>query len=313
MKLLTRSYSTVHSLRLLIMGLMVSVGVMSCRNDQTIDVLDLTLPDTTYYVAEGGEMLVPILSGNNRYTFTVADTTHIQASYSATYTLAGSIYLKGLEKGTTQLKIKDELSGQEATVEVHVVDPFLVMQAGQVLGNVQGVHDTVSRNIRESLKDFSELKPGEILILQQSAARTYHVFKNQADLRSGSIDRSGTYALSFSYGGPHRLILQDAENGESHVFPLHITFSGVFSTLLEFARHESEDAEAMQAELSLRALVAQVPQNTSPTSQDHFYLFQDLTARFKTTYPSVQVVESFQEMYLVPPFRYVNIGKGILQ
>src|SRR5690606_37277093 len=131
----------------------------------------------------------------------------------------------GLKKGSTQLTVKDEVSSQEVILQIHVVDPYLVMKAFSLIPLIEGADYETDQAIRNKIKNesqnFAEFKEGEVLILQRNEDHKFLVFKNEEDVEKGVIHKSGNYTLSFDFGGPNRLVLDYDDTEDLVEFPIH--------------------------------------------------------------------------------------------
>lgn len=230
---------------------------------------------------------------------------------------AGTIRVMGLKKGSSQIKIKDQVNGQEALIKVHVVDPFLVFKIGSPSGIIEGVDFETYSTIRKNIEEQITLKRDQILILHRNPNFQFFLFNNQEDLKNSVIQATGTYELAMPYGGPTRLSLKFEDQELQELFPLHITSDTIFSILLDFSK-TTEPAEGtvqttLHAPINLNTIKAELPQNTSPISISDFYLFKDLTSQFQSLYPSISKVQVFQEVQVYRYNSNVNIGEGILK
>lgn len=300
----------------LIIYVFLLVSLTACKKETPVKVVDLKIPLTTYYIPEGSEISIGINSGNNRYTLSNEDEGIMLANYSGTYSESGSIRIQGLKKGSTVLTVKDDMNGQEVRLDIHVVDPFLVVRAGNVVGNVTGVDSETGSAIRSKLCELAAFEAGEILLLHRNTDFQYFVFKHEEDLKNGIVNRSGHYALNFSYGGPNRLILHDTETDDAMELIIQAQAGTAFSTLLEFSREKQGSSAQMAASDQRKpssGLIAENTQNTSPTITVDFIVYNDLTEAFREDYSDIESVESFQAMLLLPFYQHLAIGEGILK
>src|SRR5690606_34644224 len=128
MKPLHYTLFTIPQTRFILAFVLFSTFMISCKKDKSVVIEDLKFPLETYYVSEGGEISLHINSGNQKYSLSVSDDELIQTNVNPTDWPVGSIQVRGLKKGSTQLTVKDEVSSQEVILQIHVVDPYLVMK-----------------------------------------------------------------------------------------------------------------------------------------------------------------------------------------
>lgn len=293
------------------------LGINACKNDNAIETMDLVLPLNSYYISEGDEIMISIVSGNNKYTLITEQEDLIQANYSPTYTPFGNIRVSGLKKGKAQLSVQDDVTGQLVNLEIHVVDPYLVIRASHVVANVRSASYEISNNTRDEMKGLAAFGEGEILIIQRNANRQYFLFEGQKALAEGTISKSGNYTLEFGFGGPNKLSLLNTGDNGTHELNLYVPSGQIFFRLLEFARSEQTNSSQIDVpeniQLSMEVINKDV-QLTSPVTgaDEGFYIYKDWTDHFRETQQDIEVAESFQAMLMLPINQHILIGEGIL-
>lgn len=311
----------IHQIRLILAYVFLSAFIISCKKD-SVEIIDLKFPLDTYYVSEGDEMSLHINSGNQKYSLSVSDEALIETTINATNWPVGSIQVKGLKKGSTQLTVKDEVTSQEVILQIHIVDPYLIMKAVHLIPVIEGANyetDLSIRNeVRNESQNFAAFGEGEVLILQRNADHRFSIFKSEEDVERGVIHKSGNYSLGFYYGGPNRLTLYYPDTEEMAEFPIHVPNDETFFKLLDFSREDSFDTKKIAAHSnvktqSMNGPSAEVIQNTSPVSSYNFYLIRDFTTYFQATYPDVKRVELFQAINFYPTYHQLNFGEGVLK
>lgn len=288
-----------------------------------MEVKDLEFTQETYYIPEGDHATVYVASGNQQYSLSGFDEAIISPAVSNTDFPAGVIYITGLKKGKTEMTVKDEVSGQEVQLTIHVVDPFLVMEASDVFPMIKDQNDETARAIWEHVRTepqgFFGFETREVLVLQQNADNRFWVFKNGEDAARGITHKSGKFTLTFSYGGPNRLRLDYEDSDEPIEYALFTPHQPAFSSLLRWAQNgDAENSTVKNQSNALKAASigspsAEMPQNTSPVDNSpQLFLIKDFTSFFKESYPTVERVELFQRMRFYGQRQHLKIAEGIL-
>ncbi|MFC3196455.1 hypothetical protein ACFOET_02390 [Parapedobacter deserti] len=308
--------------RIALSYLFFALFILSCKNEETLEVKDLQFIQETYYVPEGDYVNVHVASGNQQYSLSGFDEDLISPMVSNTDFPAGSIYVNGLKKGKTAITVKDEVSGQEVQLTIHVVDPFLALEVSDVIPMIKNEDYETVQAIREQVRTepqrFFGFETREVLILQQNADNQFWVFKNEEEAARGTVHKSGKFTLTFSYGGPNRLRLDYEDSDEPIEYALFAPNQTVFSSLLRWSQNgEPENSAANVQSNALRSSIgsksAEIRQNTSPVENYELFLIKDFTAIFKETHPEVEEVELFQSMRVYGQRRYLKIADGILE
>ncbi len=114
--------------RLIVACLFFPLIFLSCKKDKAVEISDLKFPLDTYYVPVGGELSIDVQQGNQKYTVSAKDDKLLQTTIQTANPPAGNLRISGLKKGNTQLTVRDEVTGQSAVLQIHVVDPYLVLK-----------------------------------------------------------------------------------------------------------------------------------------------------------------------------------------
>ncbi len=108
--------------------LLLALCLAGCEGHRDV-VSPLSLDKTYYEVRWGrGEATIPITNGSGDISLTVADGSILQASYQKKPQADGAIgtvTLQGKRKGTTTLTLTDNVTQDEATVDVKITDCYL--------------------------------------------------------------------------------------------------------------------------------------------------------------------------------------------
>lgn len=311
----------VHPALLITIILFLAVFMTSCKKE-TIEIKDLKFPLSTYYVSEGGEISLYINSGNLNYSLAIADNELIQAKSTPTDWPAGTIQVKGLKKGSTTLTVKDKLTAQEATLQIHVVDPYLVIRAAHFTPQIEGGDSKTKQAIRDEIINkqalFATFEEGNILVLQRNADQQFYIFKNEDDVAKGKIHQQGTYTLDFYYGAAQRLTLNYIDSEETDEFTVQANGEENFTKLFDFAMGQ---AFANKAGKNFTASEKQVNkdlktgniQGTSPAIHYSFYLTNDFTPYFHANYAEVKRVEIHHAMQFPHPGQHLSFDENILK
>lgn len=230
-------------------------------------------------------------SGNKKYSLSGFDEDIIAPMVSAADFPWGAIYINALKKGHTDITVKDDISGQEVKLTIHVVDPFVAMEAGDLFPRIENedfeIYQAVRNTIAAAPLNFFDLEAREILILQQNAGSQFWTFKNAEDAARGTVHKSGKFNVTFSYGGPNRLRLEYEDSEEPVEYALFAPDQDVFSSLLRFSQdgwastHAANDRSDVKTYMSLGPVSAEVPQNTSVTENYELFLIKDFTSFFR--------------------------------
>lgn len=306
-----------YSTRLLLLCFLFSLSFISCEKDKS-EIADLEFYSETYYLSEGESMSIPIINGNHQYSLNISDESLLNSIINNEGWPAGEIEITGLKKGTVKLSVTDQICLQTVQLTVHIVDPFIAMELqdyGLIVDKATDYEEY--KAIKDEIDNWIDIEHGSILILQAGNGHKYSIFKTRKDLSKGIVDKSGTYGLSFNYGGPNRLNLKDAESGKTVEFKIHTTKEQSFRKFLNFCRNNSgletiPEEEATNQERNIDEVKAEVRQNTSPVINYDLFLVHDLTTIFKNDYPHLNYVELFQGMIFVNSRYDTVFGEGVL-
>lgn len=263
--------------------------------------MDLKFPLHTYYIPKGNEISLSIQTGNQKYSVKAADPSLIETTVTNEDWPAGTIYVKGLKNGSTKFTVKDEVSGQEALLDIHVVDPFFVMKVTDLIPGVVGSPLSNVTSIREKLKAEPKYNSeffgnGEILILRRNSDQQFLVFKNEEDVEKGLVYKSGNYSLDLTDDSPGKLTFNFAGGNTPVEFLIHPETTS-YAILLDFSKNKL----AGPAQFN--------PQNPYP----YIYLAKDFTKEFQVIDPDLERVELSQGMFTYPYFLPIKFAEGILK
>lgn len=294
-------FASLHFRRLLFIFCLFSIFTVSCKKEEHREIRDLKFPIYTYYVPEGAKIQLYIQDGNQQYTLKAGDKSLIETTLLATELPAGYIQVKGLKKGSTELTVTDDVTGQEAHLNIHVVDPFLVMKVNDL---IPGIFGSKSLNSFNSIRDkLAEAKyngdffsNGEIVILRRNPDKQFLVFRNEEDLERGVIYKSGIYKLDLSSGSSNKFVLTFGGSGKTIDFIIHPETTS-HTILSDFSKNKLAGPEEFN------------PQNPYP----HVYLTRDFTDEFQLIDSDLERVELSQAMFTYPYFLPMKFAEGILE
>ncbi|WP_353127240.1 hypothetical protein [Parapedobacter pyrenivorans] len=308
--------------RIMLSCVFLALFTLSCKKETPGEVKELEFIQETYYIPEGDYVNVLVASGNKKYSLSGFDEKLIVPIASITDFPAGAIYINALKKGKTDITVKDDISGQEAKLTIHVVDPFLAMEVSDIVPIIQDEAYETGQAIRDKIRtepqSFFDFETREVLVLQQNSDNQFWLFKNEEDVARGDIYKSGKFTIRFSYGGPNRLQLAYDDSDETIEYGLYTPDQPAFSTLMRWSqKSEEENSMAKVQSNALRSSIgstrAEVRQNTSPVDNNpQLFLIKDFTSFFKESHPTVEQVELFQGMRIYERSRYLKIADGIL-
>lgn len=273
---------------------------LSCKKDKAVEISDLKFELDTYYIPVGGELSVNMQQGNQKYSINAKDNELIQTTIHATNWPAGNLQIKGLKKGNTQLTVTDEVTGQKAVLQIHVVDPYLVMKAQKsLIPHIEGANTETDKSIRNKIlgdsQKFGNFQDGEVLILRNNAIQQFSIFKSEADVARGAIDRAGTYTLKFDSNDSLTLALT-YDNKEVTELPIRSS-TAAFPIFSDFSLEGRVGGQTFD------------PKDPYP----HIYLIRDFTTYFQEIDADVKHVKIYQSMDLFTNNRHLNFGEGILE
>ena len=110
---------------------------ISCTDSSSPTIENLELQENGVSVGENMHSILIIHRGNRDYTLTIDDENLIEATYlphttqfngPAIQIEYGAYSIKGLEKGETVIRIKDNISQQEKSVSVLVTDGYITLR-----------------------------------------------------------------------------------------------------------------------------------------------------------------------------------------
>lgn len=288
--------------------------LFACKKEERREITDLTFTSDTYYVSEGTELFLYINQGNQKYQVEVADKSLVETRVDETLWPAGGIYVSGLKKGDTKVIVKDLVTGQQAELTIHVVDPYLVLEIGSLHPVIKVDPQTpqpIYQQILDEVKTYETRELNPLVILYRNAAQEFFTFEKEKDLQEGNYKHSGTYELSYKEGGEQVLKLHYAEEEETSTFSLLAESPYAKNALSSFAGNVVDSRKHSAIKLATSDLIA-----TSPIEhyEDYFLLNIELTSTFQTKYPQLESAWLTQQARLVFNYQdYAKIGDGILK
>src|SRR5690606_34235350 len=298
--------------RYLLFFLMIST-LFACKKEDRRKISDLTFPSDTYYVSEGSELFLYINQGNQKYEVEVADESLIDTRVDASLWPAGGIHVTGLKKGSTQLTVTDQVTGQQVTLAVHVVDPYLVIGLGSQVPAMKAsaqMPEEARKKIRDEVSAHGTMRLAEIMILHRNDDRQFFVFETQTALHEGQVKDSGSYELSLNEEGEQELTLHYDDGVRTSKFDLVFQSPNSRDVLKSFAGTMANSRKFSGVKFSSTEIFADSP---IENFENNFLLKVDLTNEFKTRYPEVEFVWLTQQAELWPNFQDDGkIGDGVL-
>ena len=195
------------------------IGLFGCKKSQNAAPLDLVFPSDTYYVSAGSTLSLYVQRGNKQYTLHVENPDIIQAEADGSISSSGQILVQGIKRGSTMLHVRDQITGEEASLEMHVVDPFLtleigagvpVVKFGDFIPNVNPlVPEETRKQIREKISSYADFEEGDVLILQKGQDARFFIFR-AVDFQAGE----NLSAAALKHTGQYTLIPQSDETLE---------------------------------------------------------------------------------------------------
>ena len=289
-----------------------ALSFLACKKDKPAEIADLVFPSDTYYVSNGSELQLDVQQGNNQYQLTVDDVSIIQVQADDSVWPAGRLFVKGVNKGSTVLRVKDEVTGMEIPLKIHVVDPFLFLRLSTpvpALKVAPQVSEETRNIIREEAKKFADFDLDDILILNRNAEQRFFVFEKGKEILESTVKQSGTYELVFDNEGEQRLTL-NFDGGDT---PLIL---GVRTNSLWSAQKLNEFAGTNQVEQAAAKRMGDIRAESPVEYFDRYFLtYKDLTPHFQAAYQDVETIELYQQIEIWPDFQNygLKIGDNILK
>jgi hypothetical protein len=281
---------------------------VACKKNKTVEIAELRFPGDTYYVSTNSDLRIYINQGNKKYQLTVDDASLIQAQADGEPSPAGWIMVKGLKKGSTLLKVKDQVNGKEVALTIHVVDPFLTFKLGQavaVLKVAPRMTQAVRNTISQKAQTFADFDPETLLVLQRTPQARFYIFEKGKELSPSKIIDSGTYELAFDEAGKQQLSLNfDNRSTELHLGVL-ANSTWAKTTLKNFAANGK----------SQTSVTSTPARSTVPNEFFDRYIstFKDITMHFDAD-ADIESITLAQSMEIWPDFQDygVRIAPGVL-
>lgn len=287
-----------------------ALTLLSCNKNKHVELFDLQLSNDTYYVSEGDQIHIRINQGNKKYQVIADNNTIINAVSDPNWDIAGQIVVSGLKKGTTKLQIKDEVSGNEVPVTVHVVDPFIVLKSGGPVPGVKAAPLTPTETIqaiRSEVLTYNVFDKGDLIILSRNMEHQFMVFSDAEAMKNADVKRSGTYSFHSNQNDELMITLKFKEEEKTVSLSLLLNSPFVKKSIDSF---RSTDPTLKSASTPVSRL------ETKPFEyfDEYFTLIQDKTDTFTTTHNTVESVQLFEQMHLWYDFHNygLKIGNGLL-
>ena len=222
-----------------------------------------------------------IESGNGDYSVIPKDFDIISVSIiSNEYGYDSHIKILGLENGKTSLTIKDNLTGQNAKLNITVVDAHLPVFIGDVNGEAKIENPDLKKMIEKDILNNSIIQNRNILLLQKNEGRSFFLFNSIDDANKSRVKNIGTYefvtkenefylVLKYIQGDnqikEQELLLSTKENG--------IKIISSFFGISQIKTRELSDTNP-----SL---------DVSDLPPSFLYMSQNLTSIYKTNHPTL--------------------------
>lgn len=284
--------------------------LLGCNKDKHIELADLTLSNDTYYVSEGDQIHIRINQGNEKYQVAAGDQRIIDAVADPDWDAAGQIVVSGLKKGTTELRVRDELNGKERLVTVHVVDPFILLKSSGPVAGVKAAPLTPNETlqaIRSEVLRLNVFEKGDLILLSRNKDRQFRVFADADAMKNAEIKRSGTYSFHTNQNDELMITFQFKEDNKSVSLSLFLNSPFVKKGMENFIG-------ADPASTFMSTPVLRLDSKPFEYFDEYFVLIQDQTAAFTPTYGTVESVQLFEQMHLWYDFHNygLKIGNGVL-
>ncbi|SJN19041.1 hypothetical protein [Sphingobacterium sp. JB170] len=305
-----------HALSRIILVISVILTAISCEKDEKEFYPELVFPLDTYYVSQGTDLRVYIQQGNGAYELNAADANILAFDKDEQSWPAGAITISGLKKGSTTLTVNDIRNKKNVTLNIHVVDPYLITQIGSptpLFKWKEGViqNQDKANEIRNDINKYKVFEPQNILVFKTGTSSEYMLFQDTEHIDRSQVISEGSFEFSATLATEPMLILTDKHTKKQEKLPLYFYQQNTPKLLLNFLNL------ANRANSELTAASGEgVQLNTSPVEslEGKFFYFKDISAQIKAKHPEAEIAQVYQDVKIMEHFHDygIEIGSGIL-
>lgn len=284
------------------------VFLYSCTDSDIQAIDDFEILQDEVQIGEGMYSFINIKGGNKDFTYTVEDEEIAEITYhpgniaqeGATILFEDGVFiLKGLTKGETAIRIKDNINGQEETVSVSVTEGYVTLRTEQTdIEIVYGDEDT-EEEIKAIIREEHLFTGSAILTLINREENNFHFFDLPEDMEDGMGPYPGMH-------GYHEITL--AEEGseviisyEDHDYIFSLKFHG--DTKHRFTEIFGINFQAKEKADNFN----NTEYRKSPYPWPEVYMTRDVTDLYKSDYPDLTRATIVHTTRLIMPFYPVMI------
>lgn len=231
----------------------------------------------TYLSGQSYAVWLDVVSGNGDYVVEVDNESVLTAEAGTEGYSSGKIIITPLKLGKTGITVTDTVTGQDARVEVSVIDSYLRISLSNSPDIIMDIDDPeLKAEIEAKVLSGMTLPDDYCYSLINDGGNTLFVYKSSLDYYNGKYSATGTYTFEIdeSKGNYAKFTLTDAGNTDGSPVTLylaHLSLSGNLNSF--FAAGKIVPEEGSRAYF-----------NPSPS----FLWVQDLTAALSADYPSLK-------------------------
>lgn len=277
---------------LLLLPLLV-FGMVSCGDDDN-DPKPITflISENSKNVPVNADGYIKIESGNQNYSFTVADKSILSVEYveATEYHRFGGIKLLGLKEGVTTLTVKDNVAKTTKDIEIHITPRYLLLRMSNMITSVVNAGSEEDLNsasgIAKDIFENSFLKTEYYVALMGNVVPSkkndkMYIFKSYEEADKGNVLYRGTYGIEKNED-IYTISLNVEENGKTvtHQFTMRDSSTSTFDKAVDFLSGSTKDG--IIHEFNVQSV----------------FLTEDLLDVYKPKYPLLSQASYMIETYL---------------
>lgn len=264
---------------------MVIASFASCsnNNEDGKDIIkDFALERESIVITNGQPASLKVLSGNNDYTVSFDEAIIESSRRVSSDENYGSIPLIGKVNGETTIRVRDNITGQDAEVNVKVVDAYMSLTC---LGHYPAIGlDKYDKPTEEAIKNSimgkASIPAESIFILVKNDGKSFYFFESEADYKKGEIAFSGTYEFTLIDNVPYITYKYMKDRGEI-----------VLTSQISNDANNVSSIIAMNDFFNLKWDIPTLqPTRGGVAVRSQFETFQDFTNAYKVDYEIVKSV-----------------------
>lgn len=188
--------------------LILSLGfiLFSCNDDNSADPVigNLSFEKSDYSVGTYSLRYIPIIGGSKNYTITSDNENIIKATYTplSEYALpstnkTGHICVEGLNMGTANITVKDNILGQTQVLNLTVTKRYITFTSSLSFASAKTGNTDDELKILKDIIDNPSIKDTDIITLigneNGTEANKFYIFSSYENLSKGVVSNEGSY------------------------------------------------------------------------------------------------------------------------